>query len=66
MDTSYTVFKCKCQNKVLVLSEVFSERSQVTMREMFPEMFLSASSKPQAKRERRPGVGNESPNRRFF
>ena len=36
---SYTVLKCKCQNNVLVLSEVFSEPSQVTMREMFPEMF---------------------------
>lgn len=43
MDTSYKVLKCKCQNNVLVLSEVFSEPSQVTMREMFPEMLLSAS-----------------------
>lgn len=45
MDTSYTVLKCKCQNNVLVLSEVFSEPSQVTMREMFPEMLLSAELK---------------------
>lgn len=47
-------------------SEVLSEPSQVPMREMFVEMFSLACLKPQAKREREPSAGNESPTRKLF